>query len=274
MRSAKWMKASLGCLACAATIAVLLSGCSSPSHGAGAPDPGLDGQWVLAGGFDGYGTIDLLGQDITLTVGRSSVSSGRDSCSDYTATIYGSERSLWVTPNAPRSFSCETAEQTVLQLQYLADLAAVQHSSITARGLELSGPGVALRFTRATPRSLDQLVDRTWTLKSGGNINLHGRMTLAKESGGYLRFESTTSLSGVTRCVYFTADYRQDANVIVASHVLAIENIGCDRSTDQAAKDFSRVLDGGFTFGLWSNHLALTSSRAGITLGFDELGTP
>jgi heat shock protein HslJ len=274
MRSATGTRAVLGALACALSATLALSGCSTGAPTAGAPDPGLRGAWVLTDGHDGYGTMKLLGQDITLTVTGSAVSTGRGSCSDYTATIYGSERSLWVTTAAPHSFSCETAEQTVLQLQYLADLAAVQHSAVTPAGLELTGPQVDLRYTRATPLSLTSLVDRTWQLSSGGSLSLTGRDLLAPESGGYIRFETTTSLSGVTKCVYFTANYRQVADELVASHVLAIENIGCDRSSDQAARDFTRVFDGGFTFALGTDSLALVSSRAGLTLGFNELGTP
>jgi heat shock protein HslJ len=274
MHGAKRMTAVAGSLACAVALTVSIAGCAVTPTTAGSPDPGLRGQWVLTSGHDGYGAMDLLGQDITLSVTANTISTGRGSCSNYTATIYGSERALWVTPAAARSFSCATAEQTVLQLQYLADLKAVQHSAVTAAGLELTGPDVVLRFTRATPLSLTQLVDKTWQLKTSANLSLHGPFKFAAETGGYIRFESKTSLSGVTKCVYFTADYRQVANELVASNVLAIDSIGCDQSTDQAAKDFSRVFDGGFRFNLTRNSLALTSSRAGLQLGFNELGTP
>jgi heat shock protein HslJ len=218
--------------------------------------------------------MDLLRQDITLTITGGTISSGRGSCSNYTATIYGSQRSLWVTTVAPRSYSCATAEQSVLQLQYLADLTSVTRSSVTPTGLELTGPEVDLRFARAARLSLAQLVDKTWQLKTGSTISLHGAMTFAAETGGYLRFESKTSLSGVTKCVYFTANYKQVADELVASNVLAIDSLGCDRSTDQAAKDFARVFDGGFSFNLSHDSLDLTSSRAGLRLGFNELGTP
>jgi heat shock protein HslJ len=274
MHNAKWTMVVVGSLACALAVSVSVSGCTAGAPTAGAPDPGLRGQWVLTNGHDGYGDMDLLGQDITLTVTGSTISSGRGSCSNYTATIYGSERSLWVTTTAPRSFACATAEQTVLQLQYLADLKAVQRSAVTATGLELSGPDVDLRYVRATPLSLTALVDKTWQLKTGANISLHGPFELAPETGGYIRFESKSSLSGVTKCVYFTATYRQVADELVASNVLAIDSIGCDRSNDQAAKDFTRVFDGGFSFSLGHNSLNLTSTRAGLRLGFNELGTP
>jgi len=66
-----------------------------------------------------------------------------------------------------------------------------------------------------------QLVDKTWQLKTGSNLSLHGPSKFAAETGGYIRFESKTSLSGVTKCVYFTADYRQVANELVASKGMA-----------------------------------------------------
>jgi hypothetical protein len=251
-----------------------LSGCSAEIPTAGAPDPALRGQWVLTAGHDGYGAMNLLGQDITLTVNGDAVSSGRGSCSDYRATIYGSQRALWVTTTYTRSYSCATADQSVLQLQYLADLSAVQHSAITPNGLELTGRDVDLQFSRANPLSLTQLVGKTWQLQSSADIDLHGRSLLSQETGGYIRFETNSSLSGVTKCVYFTADYRQVADELVASHILAINNLGCDRSADKPAKDFTRMFDGGFTFGLGSNSLVLISPRAGLQLGFNELGTP
>ena len=274
MRSARWTTKVLGAAVCALAVSVSIAGCAPDAPTAGAPDPGLRGQWVLTSGHDGYGAMDLLGQDITLTVTGSTIVTGRGSCSNYTATIYGSQRSLWVTTVAPHSYSCATAEQSVLQLQYLGDLGTVSHSSVTPGGLELAGAHVDLRFTRATRLSLTQLVDKTWQLIAGGSVSLKGSTTFAPETGGYIRFETDTSLSGVTRCVYFTADYKQVANELVATHVLAINSLGCDRSTDQAAKDFARVFDGGFSFAVNENSLSLTSARAGVLLGFSESGTP
>jgi heat shock protein HslJ len=274
MRSAKSSKAILTALACALAIPLLLSACSAERPTAGSPDPALRGQWVLTDAHDGYGNVNLLGQDITLTVSDKSVSTGRGSCSNYTATIYGSQRALWVTTNYTRSYSCATADQSVLQLQYLADLASVQHSALTQNGLELTGRDVDLRFSRANPLSVTQLADKTWQLQTDATLNLHGPFTTSRENGGYIRFETASSLSAVTKCVYFTANYRQVADELVASNVFAINTIGCDRTDDQAAKDFTRMLDGGFTFALGSNSLVLISPRAGLQLGFNELGTP
>jgi heat shock protein HslJ len=273
-RGARSVGAIIGALACVLAIPAALSACSTERPTAGAPDPALRGQWVLTAGHDGYGTMNLLGQDITLTVTGNAVSTGRGSCSNYTATIYGSPRALWVTTNYTHSYSCATADQSVLQLQYLADLAAVQHSEITPNGLELTGRDVDLKFSRANPLSLTQLIGKTWQLQNGATLTLHAPYSMSHETGGYVRFETASSLSGVTKCVYFTADYRQVADELVTSHVLAINSLGCDRSADQAAKDFSRMFDGGFTFGIGSNSLVLISPRAGLQLGFNELGTP
>src|SRR5471030_859542 len=104
MHGTKWAMAVVGSLACALAASVTISGCAAGAPTAGAPDPGLRGQWVLTSGHDGYGAMDLLGQDITLIVTGSTISTGQGSCSNYTATIYGSQRSLWVTTTAPRSF--------------------------------------------------------------------------------------------------------------------------------------------------------------------------
>jgi heat shock protein HslJ len=273
-RGAGTGRATIGVLVCAIVIPLALSGCSAERPTAGSPDPALRGQWVLTAAHDDYGNVDLLGQDITLTVSEKPVSTGRGSCSNYTATIYGSLRDLWVTTNYTRSYSCATADQSVLQLQYLADLSAVQRSAITPNGLELTGRNVDLQYSRANALSRTQLMSKTWQLQTNATLNLHGPFTMSHETGGYIRFETKSTLYGVTKCVSFTANYRQIADELVASHVLAIDNIGCDQSDDQAAKDFSRMFDGGFTFALGSNSLVLISPRAGLQLGFNELGTP
>ena len=129
MRSAKCTRAIVGIVACALAVSLSVTGCAIGAPTAGAPDPGLGGQWVLTSGHDGYGPMDLLGQDITLPVTGSTTSTGRSGCSNCTATIYGSQRALWVTTAEPRSFGCTTAAQSVLRLQYLADRSLALKSS-------------------------------------------------------------------------------------------------------------------------------------------------
>jgi heat shock protein HslJ len=265
-----------------AVCAVAVSGCaaSSPSPSLGASDPALRGQWVLAGGTDTFGTIDLLSQDISLSITGTPMATGRGSCSDYSATIYGSQQALTITTQAPLSYQCATADQNVLQLEYLMDLGQVRRSAISTSGLELSAEGVDLRFTRAVPLRLTQLEQKTWVLETAATISLHSSFEFEPETGATIRFDSATKLSGTTKCASFTGTYRQVANQLVASNLRYSAQLSCNdsadsgNSSDPAATDVEHVLDGGFTFALTQNSLALSSARAGLALGFSQQGAP
>jgi hypothetical protein len=270
MRGAKRMMASLVIAACA----LALGGCAIAPATDGAPDPGLRGQWVLAGGTDTFGTLNLLGQHITLTVSKSSVSTGRSSCSNYTATIYGSPRQLWITPTAPATYTCATADQNVLQLEYLGDLQRVRQSVVTPGSLILTAQGVELRFVRATPLRVNDLLNKTWRLATSATINLHSPFAFSPETGGSLQFLEPDVIEARTQCLSLSADYRQVGDELVTNDVRLFASLPCDGTGTQAAADFTRVFENGFTFALTRNSLALTSSRAGVALGFDEVGAP
>jgi hypothetical protein len=269
MRNAKWAMA-LGVVACA----LVLGGCSVVPTTDGAPDPALRGQWILAGGTDTFGPIDLLGQNISLSITDSAISTGRNSCSDYTATIYGSQRNLWVTTTAPQSYTCATADQNVLQLEYLLDLQRVRRSTITKSELELSAEGVELQFRRATPLRVQQLVDRTWQLATSATITLHSPPAFARDAGGSIQFVSPDLIEARTTCESITATYRQVGAELVAGDIRLIGSFPCNAAGERAEAEFTRVFENGFTFAVRHNTLALTSARAGIALGFDEVGAP
>ena len=270
MRGAKQVVASLVLCLCA----LGLGGCATVPATDGAPDPGLRGQWVLAGGSDTFGTLDLLGQDITLTVSTKAVSTGRSSCSNYTATIYGSPRQLWITATAPTSYTCATADQNVLQLEYLDDLRRVRQSEITATSLILTAQGVDLRFERAAPLRVNDLLNKTWRLATSATINLHAPFTFAPETGGSVQFLGPNVVEARTQCLSLSADYRQVGDELVTNDIRLVGSLPCDSSGQKAASDLTRVFENGFTFALTRNSLALKSARAGVALGFDEVGAP
>jgi hypothetical protein len=270
VRSAKWRPA-IG-VAAAVACALAIGGCSVTPTTDGSPDPALRGQWVLAAGSDTFGAIDLLGQDITLAITGNAISTGRNTCSDYTATIYGAERDLWVTTTAPATYNCATAEQSVLQLEYLLDLQRVRRSSVTSAGLELSAQGVDLRFVRAEPLNVEQLTNKTWKLATRATITLHSPQAFARETGGSIQFVSPDVIEARTICESMSANYRQVGDELVASDIRFFGSFPCDGSGSRAQAEFTQVFQNGFTFALTRNSLVLTSNRAGLALGFDEVG--
>jgi hypothetical protein len=274
MRSARWAFAAIGATVCAVAMTLTLGGCSVAKPTAGSPDPGLRGQWVLASGDDTFGPMNLLGQDITLSITAAAAATGRSSCSDYSVTIYGPQRSLWVTTSAPHSYACATADQNVIQLEYLQDLGRVQHATVTSSGLDLAGQGVELRFTRATLLPIPNLVGRLWQLRTAGTISLHSAYQLHRESEGSMHFVSPTTLRATTTCSDFTVHFMQVADELVAQTMSIVTNRTCSRSGDSAAADFTTVFGHGFSFALGAHALTLTSTRAGKILVFDEGVSP
>jgi hypothetical protein len=77
-----------------------------------------------------------------------------------------------------------------------------------------------------------------------------------------------------TTCESLSATYRQVGDELVADNVRLIGNFPCDGSGSRAEAEFTQVFENGFTFALTRNSLALKSTRAGLALGFDEVGTP
>src|SRR5580704_4054196 len=92
-------------MACAAALALMLASCASPQDDGG-PDPGLRGQWELQSATDAGGQIPLANQLISLTIDGDNTTTGRSTCSDYRAHVYGSISNLWVTATLPRAENC------------------------------------------------------------------------------------------------------------------------------------------------------------------------
>ena len=154
MRSARWATTAVGSVACALTAPLAMCECAPRAPEVGAPDPGLRGHWVPISASDG------------------SSSSGRGNCSDYTATIYGSERSLWMkTIVVPLGFSCTTTEKHALQRRY-AEVAG----EIVPRNLPAIDRIDCLRSTDNASRDFTRILGRidvppdptgTWAPVSG-----------------------------------------------------------------------------------------------------------
>jgi hypothetical protein len=253
--------------------AIALAGCTSPGDHGG-PDPALRGEWILAKARDGGGAVDLLHQYITLTIAGDTTTSGRSACSDYSARFFGPLSSLWVTATLPHDIDCGTALQQTLELRYIAALGQVRSATVVGGVLDLTAPGIDLRFERALRYPMTLLLGHEWALQSVAPLNLQTGLEDETVSiqGAYLRFTQDGTLTVQTECASIVARYTQNAGQIVPSHISVKGASTCGSGYDSSVEDYLiRLIDSAFTFRAIQGRMTLTSNRVGVTLGFIEV---
>ena len=265
MRTAKRLVASVG----AGALLLLLAACAAPKD-EGGPDPGLRGQWELQNATDDGGTIPLANQLITLTIDGDNSTAGRSTCSDYTAHVYGSVSTLWITATLPAVQNCGTQIQQAIEYRYINDLNQVRTSTLTGGVLHLLAPGIDLQFHRALTVPLELVVGKTWKLATVAPDSYYATTNPIpdRETGASIRFSSNGTLTGETECNTFTAQYVQNAGEIVVKN-LTQRNTGCSGAgAPPAQTHLLLVLNSGFTFLSGVNDLKISSPRAELSLGF------
>jgi heat shock protein HslJ len=270
-RTAKRLATTVGIVA----VLTLVASCASP-HDEGGPDPGLRGQWQLQSATDEGGAIPLANQLITLTIDRDNTTTGRSTCSDYTAHVYGNVTSLWVTATLPRVQNCGIQAQLDIERRYIGDLNRVRTSSVAGGVLRLLAPGIDLQFHRALVVPLDRVVGHTWKLATVAPASYYATAnpTPVAETGATIRFSSKGSVTGQTACNRFTAKFVQNAGEIVISHLDKTARLGADAragcigEAESADVHLFQVLTTGFTFLSGVGVLKITSPRAELTLAF------
>jgi heat shock protein HslJ len=253
----------------AGLVLLLLTSCAAPRD-EGGPDPGLRGQWELQAAKDQGGTIPLANQLITLTIDGDNSTSGRSTCSDYTAHVYGNVSTLWVTATLPRVQNCGIQIQQDIEFRYINDLNQVRTSTLTGGVLHLLAPGIDLQYHRALAVPLTLVVDKTWRLATVAPDSYYATATVNPdpETGATVRFSKNGTLVGQTACNTFTAHWVQNAGEIVVKN-LAARSAGCSASEGSAAQThLLLVLKSGFTFLSGVSDLKLSSPRAELSLGF------
>jgi len=271
VRTTKRLVAIVG----AGVVLLMLVSCAG-SGDEGGPDPGLRGQWQLQEATDEGGTIPLANQLITLTIDGDTTTTGRSTCSDYIAHVYGNVSTLWVTATLPSVQNCGSQIQQDIELRYMNDLNRVRTSTLTGGVLHLLAPGVDLGFHRALHVPLDLVVGHDWKLSSVAPDSYYATAnpTPTPESGATLRFATNGWLSGRTLCTAFTAHYLENAGEIVISKLKrqlrtrVDGKFACVASARTADAHVFDVLTSGFTFLSGGGALKLTSPRAELSLGF------
>jgi len=253
-----------------AALSLALAGCASPvDHGG--PDPSIRGQWELLSGKDSEGAIPLANQRISLTIAGDTDTTGRSTCSDYTARIYGTDSRLWVTATLPPDQDCGIQAQQDIEQRYIAALGEVRASTVTGGVMDLLGAGVDLKFQKALAVPLTLVVDRTWELATVAADSYYATSnpTPVTQTGASMRLTDRGKISGVTGCRRFSADYVENAGEIVVSRFRSVMR-GADCSGNAQAGDTSliSVLLSGFTFISGNGQLTIASPRAEIALGF------
>jgi heat shock protein HslJ len=256
-------------LAGAAAILLTLTSCATPRD-EGGPDPALRGQWELQSATDGGGTIPLANQLITLTIDGDRSTTGRATCSDYVAHVYGDVSSLWITASQSRVQNCGTAIQQDIQARYINDLNQVRTSTLTRGVLHLLAPGIDLQYSRALAVPLDYVVGHTWRLATVAPDSYYATAnpTQQPEKGASVRFSRNGTLTGTTYCSTFTAHYVQNAGEIVVSHLVEHPRTCSVIGDSSAQTHLMLVLTSGFTFLSADGALTISSPRAELLLGF------
>lgn len=259
----------LASIACAALVALLLASCASPGD-EGGPDPGLRGEWELQSATDVGGAIPLANQLISLTINGDNSTTGRSTCSDYRAHVYGSVSTLWVTATLPRAENCGIQVQEDIEHRYINDLNQVRTSTLAGGVLDLLAPGIDLRFARALAVPTTLVVDRTWRLTTARADSYYGNSSSASVSisGATLRLNRNGTLIGTTGCHRFTALYLQNAGEIVVQRLVEHPSGTCAGASSTADVMLLQVVRSGFTFFSESGALSISSPRVELTLDF------
>jgi hypothetical protein len=246
---------------------LLLSSCAAPRD-EGGPDPGLRGQWQLQSATDEAGIIPLANQLITLTIDGDKSTTGRSTCSDYTAHVYGNVSTLWVTATLPPKQQCGIQVQQDIESRYIRDLNQVRTSTLAGGVLHLLAPGIDLQFHRALAVPLNLVVGHTWKLATVAPDSYYATAnpTPVPETGATLRLSQNGTLRGETSCSSYTARYIQNAGEIVVNHFKQRFHPCSGGAT--AEVHLTMVLTSGFTFLSGVGGLKITSPRAELTLGF------
>jgi heat shock protein HslJ len=253
----------------AAAILLLLASCATPKD-QGGPDPGLRGQWELLSAKDAGGTIPLANQLITLTIDGDTTTTGRSTCSDYRAHVYGTVSSIWVTATLPREQHCGIQVQLDIEQRYIDDLNQVRTGVVTGGVLDLLAPGIDLRYQRALALPLNLVVGHIWKLATVAPDSYYATAnpTQVPETGATVRFDENGTLTGKTGCRTFTANYEENAGEIVTSHFADHAGGPCSETEQAADTHLLDVLDSGFTFLSGLGGLKISSPRAELALTF------
>ena len=265
MHTAKKLVSIVG----AAAILLLLTSCAAPQDQGGA-DPGLRGQWELLSATDAGGRIPLANQLISLTIDGDNTTTGRSTCSDYRAHVYGTVGTLWVTATLPREQHCGIQAQLDIEERYIDDLNQVRTSIVTGGVLDLLAPGIDLKYQRALDVPLGLVVNHIWKLASVAPDSYYATANPEQipETGATVQFNEKGILSGVTGCHIFTAKYVENAGEIVVSDLAQIADGQCSQSDQAAETHLMDVLASGFTFLSGVGQLQISSPRAELELGF------
>ena len=259
----------------AGAVVLSLASCAAP-RGQGGPDPTLRGQWQLKSASDSFGPIALANQLISLTIDGDSTTSGRSSCSDYTAHIYGTVSTLWVTATVPHAETCVATGQKYIEHRYLKDLNQVRTSTVTGGMLHLLGPDIDLKYHRSLAVPLDLVLNHAWKLTSVTPDGFYPSPTVLPEArtGANLLFSAHGFLIGETRCNLFTANYVENAGEVVTTRLVQHSKPGCDAAAQYTDARVMSVLTSGFTFFSGLGVLSITSPRAGLSLSFIDSDRP
>jgi hypothetical protein len=254
---------------------LVLAGCAAPGNGGGAPNPALRGQWLLANATDSGGRLALAGQRITLTVDRDSNTTGRSTCSDYRAHIFGGLDALWVTTTHAAQPDCGSQLRKEVETRYFTDLEHVRAATRTPAGeLDMTAPGIRLSFVPTMKIATAALVDKTWYLAAVSAADLTGsdEGPWYEEPGGQIDLSNEGVFTGATPCRKMLGRWHENAGEIVVDDLRTESSTECGGEIQKADDDLMKVIHDSFAVGFANDFLILRSSRRGVNLLLDGPG--
>ena len=236
----------------------LLAACATP--GAAAPaGPDVSGDWELREGTVAGAPLPMP-TAATLAVTRDRVS-GTAFCNSYDAGYTRDGDGFTVGDLAITEMGCEPDVMAAEQ-SYVAALIAVDTVEVTGDQLVLTGPDVALTFTRQVPEPDRELVGTRWVL----DTLVDGEVASSVQGEPLLQLRADGSASSTTGCNGTAGTWRLEGDVLTVDPGASTLG-GCDPPLQAQERHVHEVLTVGATVAIDGDRLTLTAAD-GRGLGY------
>lgn len=238
-----------------AAVGVVVGGCgvdnTSPS-GSGEESSLKGGTWVLTEGtVDGRPVTVPAGRRISLTVDGDRAG-GTAACNDYGGTVDLDGQHVTVTVTSMTEMACGPAVMKA-QDQFLEALPQVTTAVRQGGQLQLTGPEVALSFTRNASVPADDLIGTTWRL----DTLIRGDTVTTSEGDATLVLRDDNTIAGSTGCRQISGQYQLSGDQVRLTS-WGLEG-DCPPELEGQDEHVRTVLEGGFRVEVEGSRLTIMS---------------
>lgn len=239
----------------AAAVGVVVSGCGAENTspwGSGEESSLEGGTWVLTEGtVDARSVTVPAGRRISLTVDGDRAG-GTAACNDYGAMVDLDGQHVTVTVTNVTDMGCGPAAMEA-QDQFLRALPQVTTAVREGDQFQLTGPEVALSFTRNPPVPAGELIGTTWRL----DTLIRGDTVTTSEGKATLVLRDDNTIAGSTGCRQISGQYQLSGDQVrFTSWGLDGD---CSPELEGQDEHVRTVLEGGFRVEVEGSRLTLIS---------------